>query len=93
MVSSQKIPLYHVVPFALDRSKAKKKKQKQKKKKKKKEKETDRGRDSLSDSRILPRFPGNDTDGTDHWEELLRADSARVRCGKKASEREREKRE
>ncbi|KOX77070.1 hypothetical protein WN51_10464 [Melipona quadrifasciata] len=76
-----KIPLYHVVPFALDRSKTKKKKQRQKKKKKKKkEKETDRGRDSLSDSRILPRFPGNDdTDGTDHWEELLRADSARVR--------------
>lgn len=62
------------------------------KKKKKKEKEIDRGRDSLSDSRILPRFPGNDdTDGTDHWEELLRADSARVRRAKKVRERQTER--
>ena len=61
-------------------------------KKKKKEKEIDRGRDSLSDSRILPRFPGNDdTDGTDHWEELLRADSARVRRAKKVRERQTER--
>ena len=41
------------------------------------------GGTDFPDSRILPRFPGNDTDRTVHWEELLRADSARVRRGKK----------